>query len=171
MLNELKARFQFLKNKSTKHFVKKRLAKRENRRQNLKANFYDLKLNEIVKEKSIFGARSFKVQNLVEENQCPKDIDEYRANKTLDCLNTSLFELKQLKDYASCLSKLILVRSKQKDSSATISTNPKLNEILNLIESQKQSYDLLKKSLKGDSLKFLEKCNILQIKSFDYVLR
>lgn len=139
LINKLEKKYLFLNDKKTITFIKKRISKRKNRNKSSKENYYDLKLNDMLKDKSVFGPRFGRFGK--EENRTEN------STQLVDALNKSLNDLRELKEFSTCVSKLVLVRSKQKDQ---IRNNNQINNVLDLIENQRIVYEKNKKSLKGN---------------------
>ena len=75
-----------------------------------------------------------------------------QKNFEIEKLNTSIFELKELKEYGNVLAKLIEIRSKNRISSLSdtnLTSNKKLNDLIQLVDNRQAKYQAQKKGLKG----------------------
>lgn len=72
-------------------------------------------------------------------------------SSTLTQVNSSLFELKELKDFASCLLKLVNLRARQSQKERSKVSVRQLNEIFRQINERKLENEELKSSLHGST--------------------
>lgn len=76
--------------------------------------------------------------------------DKVVFNSTLATVNSSLFDLKQLKDFSSCLLKLVNLRSRQRKENNSAKNSVRLiNELFREINEKKVRNEKLKSRIKG----------------------
>ncbi|CAF1004428.1 unnamed protein product [Brachionus calyciflorus] len=158
ILNDAVLRFNDLNSKETKKFIRKRALKRKKHKNVNKDNYYDLKLEDLFKSKSIFGGKKIDLDTNTYN-------DNVNFNYDLDSYNRGLFELKQLNEYAQTLRKLLSVRSKQKNQN--ISNDFEFQEILKLIDEKRNDYEGNKKLI----LESIPKSNLHRNPSFNKILK
>ena len=144
VLKDLETRFEFLNSKKTKKYIQKRVSKRKKQKRVNKEKNYDIKLANLIDSKNVFG--NGKTNQTSRENEDSFNVNHFEFNQNLDSLNRALFELKQLKDFSQTLTKLLNVRSKQKDQNPSFL---QLDEIFDLIDQKRNEYESNKKSILG----------------------
>jgi hypothetical protein len=125
-------------------YIRARKIKRAKSKSRTQNDFYDLKLNDFIKEKNLFGGK----QSSQTFEPTTLSVDNQYFKKDLQSINKNLLELKKLSDFQSSLVKLAKLRISN-SSSIQCASFPKLEEAAKMINVRKTQYEEVKISLKS----------------------
>ncbi len=149
LCDKLANNVEYLKQPKCARYIRARKIKRDKLKNRTQTDFYNLKFDDFIRENNVFGGKQL-TGHVSPVSISPKGKENFDAD--LDLLNKHLFELQELANFQTTLTKLTKLRISASSNFQNASSIPlsKLEEVVKMMDERKSEYEKAKSSMKSN---------------------